>query len=198
MSSDRGRSVWLASASPRRRELLEQIGVPLQVIRCEVDETPFAGEAAADYVERIARAKVMAGAGAVPASEVVLAADTAVVLDDGILGKPRDRGHAQQMLQQLSGREHRVMTAVALAQGTRIESLRVETRVRFRRLQDREIEAYWRTGEPVDKAGGYGIQGLGAVFVQHLEGSYSGVVGLPLAETAQLLAQFGIACWQHT
>lgn len=142
------------------------------------------------------RDKVVAGVAAAPAGAVVLAADTAVVLGDRILGKPGDRQQGLAMLRALSGREHQVMTAVAVAQGEDIRLELVSTRVRFRPLQEAEIKAYWDTGEPADKAGGYGIQGLGAVFVEHLAGSYSAVVGLPLMETARLLAGFGVPCWQ--
>lgn len=190
------RLVHLASASPRRRELLEQIGVPVTLVRCAVDEQALRGEAPADYVQRVTRDKVVAGVAAAPAGAVVLAADTAVVLGDRILGKPGDRQQGLAMLRALSGREHQVMTAVAVAQGEDIRLELVSTRVRFRPLEDNEIQAYWDTGEPADKAGGYGIQGLGAVFVEHLAGSYSAVVGLPLMETARLLAGFGVPCWQ--
>lgn len=189
--------VYLASASPRRRELLEQVGVPVQVVRCAVDEQVLAAESAPAYVQRVTRDKVRAGVAAAPAGAVVLAADTAVVLDDRILGKPADRGEAMDMLRLLSGREHEVMTAVAVARGAQIRLELVTTRVRFRVLSDAEMDVYWASGEPADKAGGYGIQGLGAVFVAHLSGSYSAVVGLPLMETAELLAGFGIRCWQQ-
>lgn len=127
---------------------------------------------------------------------MVLGADTAVVLDGRILGKPADRAECLATLAALSGREHQVLTAVALASAQRIESRVVASRVRFRPLRAGEAEAYWATGEPCDKAGSYGIQGLAAVFVSQLEGSYSAVVGLPLCETAQLLGEFGIPCWQ--
>ena len=190
------RPVHLASASPRRRELLAQIGVPVTLVRCAVDEQALPREAPADYVQRVTRDKVVAGVAAAPAGAVVLAADTAVVLGDRILGKPADRQQGLAMLRALSGREHQVMTAVAVAQGEQIRLELVSTRVRFRPLEDNEIQAYWDTGEPADKAGGYGIQGLGAVFVERLAGSYSAVVGLPLMETARLLAGFGVPCWQ--
>ncbi len=186
----------LASASPRRRELLEQIGVATQRVHCQVDEQVMPGELPAAYVERVTRDKVLAGVAASPAGAVVLAADTAVVLDEQILGKPRDREHAAQMLTALSGREHQVMTAVAVACGERLELRLVTTQVRFRGLSAAEIDAYWVSGEPADKAGAYGIQGLGAVFVAHINGSYSAVVGLPLLETAAILEGFGISCWQ--
>ena len=188
--------LYLASASPRRRELLEQIGVAVQVVNCAVDEQVLQDEPASAYVQRVTRAKVLAGVAQAPAGAVVLAADTAVVLDEQILGKPTGREEALGMLRSLSGREHEVMTAVAVARGTDVRLQQVTTRVRFRSLCEGEIAAYWDSGEPRDKAGGYGIQGLGAVFVAHLAGSYSAVVGLPLMETASLLAGFGIRCWQ--
>lgn len=191
-------SLHLASASPRRRELLAQIGVPFVTLIASIDETALPGEPAERYVERLAREKARAGLAALsdPADAVVLGADTAVVLDGRILGKPADRAECLATLTALSGREHQVLTAVALASAQRIESRVVASRVRFRPLRAGEAEAYWATGEPCDKAGSYGIQGLAAVFVSQLEGSYSAVVGLPLCETAQLLGEFGIPCWQ--
>lgn len=191
-------SLHLASASPRRRELLAQIGVPFVTLIASIDETALPGEPAERYVERLAREKALAGLATlnVPAGAVVLGADTAVVLDGRILGKPADRAECLATLAALSGREHQVLTAVALASAQRTESRVVASRVRFRPLRAGEAEAYWATGEPCDKAGSYGIQGLAAVFVSQLEGSYSAVVGLPLCETAQLLGEFGIPCWQ--
>ena len=191
-------SLHLASASPRRRELLAQIGVPFVTLIASIDETALPGEPAERYVERLAREKALAGLAALgdPADAVVLGADTAVVLDGRILGKPADRAECLATLAALSGRENQVLTAVALASAQRIESRVVASRVRFRPLRAGEAEAYWATGEPCDKAGSYGIQGLAAVFVSQLEGSYSAVVGLPLCETAQLLGEFGIPCWQ--
>lgn len=191
-------TLHLASGSPRRRELLAQIGVPFVTLIASIDETALPDEPAQRYVERLAREKALAGLATLGRSEgaVVLGADTAVVLDGRILGKPNDRADALSTLAALSGREHEVMTAVALAATDRVESRVVVSRVRFRPLRPGEAEAYWATGEPRDKAGGYGIQGLAAVFVSQLEGSYSAVVGLPLCETAQLLEVFGIPCWQ--
>ena len=191
-------SLHLASASPRRLELLAQIGVPFVTLIASIDETALPGEPVERYVERLAREKARAGLAALsdPADAVVLGADTAVVLDGRILGKPADRAECLATLVALSGREHQVLTAVALASAQRIESRVVASRVRFRPLRAGEAEAYWATGEPCDKAGSYGIQGLAAVFVSQLEGSYSAVVGLPLCETAQLLGEFGIPCWQ--
>lgn len=187
----------LASGSPRRRELLAQIGVPFTVVSAPIDETPQVGEAAQAYVERLAQAKAVAGFNLLDATGVVLGADTAVVLDGQILGKPENREHALAMLGDLSKREHQVLTAVAVTDGTRSLSLCVATKVRFRTISFDEACRYWDSGEPLDKAGGYAIQGLGAVFVSAIEGSYSAVVGLPLSETAELLEQFGIPCWQH-
>lgn len=188
--------LYLASRSPRRAELLTQIGVAFQCIDLEVDERVLPGEAAADYVERLARAKAEAGLALLGDGGQVLGADTAVVLDGRILGKPADREDGLAMLAALSGRSHEVLTGVAVASGDGLASRVVRSRVSFRALDAGEALAYWNTGEPCDKAGGYGIQGLAAVFVSHLEGSYSGVVGLPLCETAQLLREAGVACWQ--
>ncbi|GLO42667.1 MULTISPECIES: Maf family protein [Pseudomonas] len=188
--------LYLASGSPRRRELLTQIGVPFSVVSAPIDETPLPDESAPAYVERLARAKAAAGLACIEGQAVVLGADTAVVLDGRILGKPENREDALAMLADLSGREHHVLTAVALSDGPRVQSLCVTSKVRFRAISAEEAQRYWASGEPADKAGGYAIQGLGAVFVTGLSGSYSAVVGLPLSETAELLGQFGIACWQ--
>ena len=191
--------LYLASGSPRRRELLGQIGVPFTTLHTVIDETPLANEAAAAYVQRLACAKAQAGLAslAVPGTAVVLGADTSVVLDGRILGKPESRAEALSMLAALSGQTHEVLTAVALANSQRCEVRVVSSQVSFRPLSAAEIEAYWASGEPQDKAGSYAIQGLGAVFVADLHGSFSAVVGLPLCETAALLADFGIPCWQR-
>jgi septum formation protein len=191
--------LYLASGSPRRRELLTQIGVPFSTLATNIDETPLAAEPAEIYVERLARAKAQAGLAALanPRGAVVLGADTSVVLGGQILGKPLDRTDAQAMLAALSGTTHQVLTAVALASSERCEVRLVSSKVSFRPLSAAEIEAYWASGEPADKAGSYAIQGLAAVFVSHLEGSFSAVVGLPVCETAALLADFGIPCWQR-
>lgn len=190
--------LYLASGSPRRRELLTQIGVPFTAVSADIDETPLAHETPSAYVERLARGKAEAGRRVLHADVdgCVLGADTAVVLDGRILGKPLDQAEAMTMLLSLSGREHEVLTAIAVLDGQRCESRVVSSRVRFRSITEQEAAAYWASGEPRDKAGGYGIQGLGAVFVAGLEGSYSAVVGLPLCETAELLGHFGIPCWQ--
>jgi len=192
-------TLYLASGSPRRRELLAQIGVPFRPLSAAIDETPQPNEHPAAYVARLALGKAQAGHGCLPAGSagaVVLGADTAVVVAGSILGKPQDQAEALAMLALLSGREHEVLTAVALFDGQRSEVVNVVTQVRFRAIGASEAAAYWASGEPADKAGGYGIQGLGAVFVEGLRGSYSAVVGLPLCETAALLGRFGIPCWQ--
>ncbi|UVL84802.1 Maf-like protein [Pseudomonas sp. B21-028] len=190
--------LYLASGSPRRRELLTQIGVSFTAISADIDETPQDHETPSAYVERLARGKAEAGRRTLPVDDggCVLGADTAVVLDGQILGKPLNQDDACSMLLSLAGRDHEVLTAIALLDGQRCESRVVRSRVRFRSITEAEAAAYWASGEPRDKAGGYGIQGLGAVFVAGLEGSYSAVVGLPLCETAQLLGHFGIPCWQ--
>ena len=191
-------TLYLASGSPRRRELLTQIAVPFLTQIAPVDENALPDESPIAYVERLARAKAQAGLAALSdtADAVVLGADTAVVLDGRILGKPVDRDDALATLNALSGRSHQVLTAVALVSRERLESRVVTSQVSFRVLSQAEIEAYWASGEPQDKAGCYGIQGLAAVFVSQLQGSYSAVVGLPLCETAALLAEFAIPCWQ--
>ncbi|CAE6942160.1 nucleoside triphosphate pyrophosphatase YhdE [Pseudomonas marincola] len=192
-------SLYLASSSPRRSELLQQIGVPFTLCIAPVDETPFAGELPCEYVQRLALAKAQAALASLPEGDaVVLGADTAVVLGQQILGKPLDRDDALATLRSLSGREHQVLSAVAVVSAQRSDVRVVSTAVTFRALSDAEIEAYWATGEPCDKAGSYGIQGLAGVFVTQLQGSYSAVVGLPLCETAELLASFDVACWQDS
>ena len=179
----------LASASPRRREILARLGLEFEARGFDLDETPLPDETAADMVLRLARDKAEAGA---PEAEVVLAADTSVVLDGEIFGKPLDCEDAVAMLGRLSGREHEVLTGVAVAWSGRIETALSRTRVRFRDIGRDEALQYWQSGEPADKAGAYGIQGLGGVFVSNIEGSYSGVVGLPVFETARLLTRAGI------
>ena len=184
------KTVVLASQSPRRRTLLDQLGVAHEALPVDVDETPRPGEAPAEYVLRLALAKARAGRARRPDC-LVVGADTAVVIDDAILGKPADRASAIAMLGLLSGREHRVLTAVALV-GDREESRLSVSHVRFRPVGSAEAAAYWDTGEPADKAGGYAVQGIGALFVEQLTGSYSGVMGLPLYETAELLRRAGV------
>ena len=189
--------VYLASGSPRRRELLQQIGVSFRVLETAVDEAVRPGEASAAYVARVAAAKAGSGweskreAADVP----VLAADTAVVLDGKILGKPKDRQDAEDMLRQLSGRTHEVLTAVALRTASGLQSTLSRSAVTFRAIAVREAQDYWETGEPHDKAGAYAIQGRAAVFIADLRGSFSGVMGLPLFETAELLSAAGVPHW---
>ena len=190
--------LYLASGSPRRRELLQQIGVSFQRLSVEVPEIRDADEVPAEYVQRLALDKARAGIRALQGEPgVVLGADTIGVLDRVVLEKPRNREHGAELLRAMSGREHTVMTAVALTDGKR-ETLRlVQSQVQFRPLSEVEISRYWDTGEPADKAGGYAIQGLGAVFVRELHGSYSAVVGLPLEATAQMLGEYNIPIWQN-
>lgn len=186
--------IYLASSSPRRSELLTQIGVRFAVIAADTDESRLPDEAPEDYVRRVALDKARMARMQLPAEDArpVLAADTAVVLDQCILGKPTDREDAARMLRLLAGRTHRVLTGVALMLPAHDWTAISASRVTFRPIREDEIQRYWRTGEPLDKAGGYGIQGYGAVFVANLEGSYSGVMGLPIFETAQLLERAGI------
>jgi len=184
----------LASASPRRRELLDQHAVPHVLAVPDLDEAVLPGEPAADYVVRMARAKarvVHPHSSRLP----VLAADTIVLLGERIYGKPADAEDGVAMLLQLSGRTHQVLTAVALAASGEVSHRLSRSEVRFRHLSLAEAIAYWNTGEPRDKAGGYAVQGHGAVFIEHLSGSYSGVMGLPLFETAELLTAAGVSCW---
>ena len=186
--------VCLASVSQRRRELLAQIGVAHVVAAADIDEAVLPQERAPDYVMRMARAKALA-VRARSAALPVLAADTTVVIDELICGKPQDEAAALAMLERLSGRTHQVLTAVVLAGDGGLASRLSASEVRFRALSRAECVAYWRSGEPRDKAGGYAVQGRGAVFIEHLSGSYSGVMGLPLFETAQLLASAGVPVW---
>jgi septum formation protein len=186
--------VYLASASPRRRELLAQIGVQHSVHPVSLEETALPGEAPADYVRRLAGDKAARGWQELSpeAGTIVLGADTAVVADGAILGKPAGPDEAAGMLAALSGRRHEVFSAVSGVAADRRETLLSRSAVTFRDLTAGEIRRYVATGEPLDKAGAYGIQGLAAVFVADLAGSYSGVMGLPLFETAALLASLGL------
>lgn len=190
MTTGSERQICLASRSPRRAQLLDQAGIPYRVTATDVEEHRRDGEPAADYVIRVARAKAEAAAAVMTQPLPVLAADTEVVLDDRILGKPQDRRAAVEMLMSLSGRTHRVLTAVVLLH-ERLDYRLSESRVSFKTLTRRECEAYCDTGMPYDKAGGYGIQDRAAVFISRMEGSYSGIMGLPLYETVQLLEQQG-------
>jgi septum formation protein len=191
-------SIYLASASPRRSALLTQIGVPHDVRATDLDEARLPGEPPRVYVERLARDKARAVAGALGAGcdRPVLAADTSVVLADEIYGKPADEDECVRMLRALSGRTHEVMTGVALLAGEALLADVNVSHVTFRALAEDECRRYWRTGEPRGKAGGYAVQGFGATFIERLEGSYSGVMGLPLYETARLLAAAGVSVWQ--
>ncbi len=182
----------LASASPRRRELLNQLGVHYEIKPTDIPEHPQTNELAEDYVQRIAAEKSLAAWTLNPSGLPVLAADTEVVLDGEVFGKPGGLAHATDMLRRLSGREHWVMSAVSLRAAGQHWSALSMSHVRFRTLAADEIEAYWATGEPRGKAGAYAIQGLGALFIERLTGSYSGVMGLPLRETAELLRQVDI------
>lgn len=190
-------SVILASASPRRAELLDQIGVDYSVQPADVDETPIEGECPEDYVTRLALGKAQAVAVDSPEHALVLGSDTSVVIDGEILGKPENHEAAAAMLQRLSGRAHQVMTAVALVHRGQSKAVLVVTDVEFRTLSASEIEAYIASGEPMDKAGSYGIQGLGGIFVREIRGSYSAVVGLPLQETAALMDAAGFPVWEN-
>ena len=196
--------IYLASKSPRRRELLRQIGVHFDVLTfrsgtrgedADVDETPLPGEAVERYVERLALSKAEAGIRRTQWRKLllqpVLAADTALELDGDIIGKPTDMADAHAILRRLSGRRHRVLSALALSDGRRIRSKVSINEVKFRELSELEIRRYVASGEPMDKAGAYGIQGKAAIFIEDIRGSYSAIMGLPLFETAQLLDTFG-------
>ena len=196
--------IYLASRSPRRSELLKQIGIAFELLPMredprrgvDVDETPAPGESAQDYVIRVARDKAVAGGRHIASRRLpphpVLAADTTVVCDGEIIGKPDDKQHARQALQRLSGKTHSVLTAVAVALGERVETALSTSAVEFRQLGADEIRRYVASGEPLDKAGAYAIQGRAAVFVRKISGSYSGIMGLPLFETAELLRRFDV------
>jgi septum formation protein len=195
--------IYLASQSPRRRELLKQIGVHYEVLllrndprrNVHVDETPFDGESPVDYVQRVCRNKALAGWETLGLRNLpllpILAADTTVTLEGKIIGKPDDNEHAADILRMLSGTQHQVLTAVAMAFEERIEILLSATTIKFDTLSEERIHRYLLTSEAHDKAGAYGIQGHAGAFVKHIEGSYSGVMGLPLYETVQLLKSFG-------
>ncbi|ELY7488421.1 septum formation inhibitor Maf [Cronobacter turicensis] len=182
--------LYLASGSPRRQELLGMLGVTFERLVPGVEEQRAPQEAPQDYVTRLARDKARAGVALATRDLPVLGADTIVVLNGDVLEKPRDAAHAAEMLHRLSGQTHEVMTAVALADKQRVRESLVMTRVTFRALTARDIAAYVESGEPMDKAGAYGIQGLGGCFVRRIEGSYHAVVGLPLVETWELLSEF--------
>jgi len=189
----------LASASPRRKQLLEQIGVVFSTNIADIDETPWQGESPRHYVKRLALEKantvyhkLKQADSTVKANKLwVLGSDTSVIVDDTILGKPENKEHGLQMLAKLSGRQHRVLTSVALV-GEIKHCIISESDVTFAKISPQQINAYWETGEPADKAGGYAIQGKAAVFIEHIQGSFSGVMGLPLFETAELLRLEGL------
>lgn len=190
-STARSPDLILASASPRRAELLRTMGVCFEVVPANLDETPLPGESGAAHVARLARAKARAVARATGTGLPVLGADTTVIGRGGrLLGKPGSETEAVAMLLDLSGRTHEVCTAIALVRGAREAALVVTTAVTFRALSAAECRAYWRSGEPADKAGGYALQGLGGVFVTRIQGSCSAVIGLPVAETYTLLQEF--------
>ena len=189
-------TIYLASASPRRREILVSLGFQPVLLVAETDETARPGEAVADYVARMARqknvaARQLAAQRGLALAQPLLSADTVVALDNAILGKPRDAAHARELLESLSGREHQVWTAVCVSLGGQTLEAAQRSDVRFKELSTQEIAAYIASGEPLDKAGAYGIQGIGGVFVAHLSGSFSGVMGLPVFETVKLLRQLG-------
>jgi septum formation protein len=195
--------IYLASRSPRRRELLQQIRVSFETVLFragartdhDVDETPHRDETTNDYVLRVARAKAQAAVQRLLARRLllrpVLAADTTLDVDGEIIGKPTDTEDAVRILKRLSGRRHRVLTAVAVCDGDRIVDSLNENQVRFRNMDEREIRRYVATGEPMDKAGAYGVQGRAALFIEEIHGSYSGIMGLPLFETGLLLRDIG-------
>lgn len=200
-------ALYLASTSPRRRELLQQLALDFAVLRIDIDETRQPDETPEHYVARLATGKARAGLQQLPpgapAGSIVIAADTTVALGQQELGKPASEAEAIAMWSRLAGKEHRVLTGVAVArrglaagQDDEICVEVVTSTVRFRDIAREEMAAYWVSGEPADKAGGYAIQGRGAVFVTGITGSYSNVVGLPLSETAALLSRFGISVWK--
>jgi len=184
--------LYLASRSPRRASFLEQLGLRFETLPADVPEQPQPGQAPADYALAVALAKARAAAHAAPRPLPVLGADTDVSIDGEILGKPRDRADALAMLARLSGRGHEVCSAVAVIAGARVETALSVTRVEFGPISPVQAAAYWDSGEPADKAGAYAIQGHAARWVRRIEGSYSGVVGLPLYETCELLRRIGV------
>ena len=193
--------IYLASQSPRRRTLIEQLGISYQAINVEVDERQQSGELPVDFVSRLASEKAQAGWQLVSELGIpVVGADTCIVLDQKIVGKPLDQQHGIELLKRYSGKSHQVVTGIAMvghAGGVSgapvVQQVRVNTsQVKFRAITDRECEQYWQTGEPEGKAGGYAIQGKAAAFIEKIEGSYSGVMGLPLFEFSELISEFGI------
>ena len=187
--------IILASASPRRQELLDQINVTYKVYPVDIDETPRANESPLAYVQRLAAEKSAACKARLNPNIPILAADTTVVLGEMIMGKPKDQADALEMLMRLSGKTHQVYSAISVRGRVHGQAVSV-TKVTFRHLNEQEILAYWQSGEPLDKAGSYAIQGLGALFVEAIKGSFSGVVGLPLFETAELLSNQGVTIFK--
>ena len=183
--------IILASSSPRRRQLLKQIGVRFSVLPVNIDESTIDEETPGHRVMRLAAEKSLQGKELAQEKLPIIGADTEVVVDNQVLGKPLDKDHALSMLKLLAGRTHKVLSAVSIRATAHWQTLSVST-VTFRNIAEQEMLAYWNTGEPLDKAGGYAIQGVGAVFVSRMEGSFSGVMGLPLFETAELLGKIGI------
>ena len=185
--------IHLASASPRRKEILAAIGVAFTAAGVDIDESRYDDEPVADMVIRLAAAKAAIARTDLDLSVPVIGADTAVAIDDRVLGKPGSQQEALEMLACLSGRAHKVVTGVALDHAGKVNTATSVTEVRFREISSDEAEAYWQSGEPQDKAGAYAVQGIGGIFVESISGSYSGVVGLPVFETAALLASAGLA-----
>ena len=186
-------SLILASASPRRRELLEGLGLSFEIRPARGEERPTPGLSGAETAKALSRAKCAEVAAAAAAEDIIIAADTVVVLDGAILGKPRDTADAKRMLTALSGREHWVYTGVTVARGGETIAQAEGTAVHFRPLTEREIDAYIATGEPMDKAGAYGIQGRAALFVESIHGDYFNVVGLPLCRLGEMLKELGVS-----
>jgi len=195
--NDSAAQVILASGSPRRAELLTQLKIRFTRVIPDVDESARPGENIADLVRRLALAKASAGSEQAGVGLPVLGADTLVAVDGTALGKPADRFDALDMLGRLSGRAHEVLSAVAVVGAGSIQAEVSRSTVVFRKISNAEAARYWDSGEPRDKAGAYAIQGLGSIFVERLEGSYSGVVGLPLLETERLLIAAGVDCWRY-
>ncbi|OBW94282.1 Maf family protein [Gallibacterium salpingitidis] len=191
------KKIYLGSNSPRRLQLLQQLGLSVEVLKAEIDETPFPQEQAQDYVLRMANNKNQKIQQCYPNHYPLLTADTCIAFNKHIIGKPSSAEHAIEMLHSLSGKTHQVLTAIAIANQDQLLSHLQISEVTFKPLTDIEIKNYVATGEPLDKAGAYAIQGLAAAFISHLSGSYSGVMGLPLFETAELLQQFNFSLFKN-
>ena len=188
--------IVLASKSPRRQELLHLLGVEFKILTQNTDETMDPALPPEDEVRRVSACKAQSVATLVSPGDIIISADTVVVLDGRVMGKPDSEDDAVQMLTALSGRTHRVMTGLTVRQDSRTESVTVTTEITFRSLSDREIRAYVKSGEPMDKAGAYGIQGGASVFVRHLNGDYFNVMGLPVCTLTELLRSFGVPVWE--